>query len=43
MHVQFKIHGDSKSFFGDGFVIWYVRDAKASGKNKDYLTNRNSR
>ncbi|CAF2832631.1 unnamed protein product [Rotaria sp. Silwood2] len=31
MHVQFKVHGGGTSLFGDGFVIWYVRDAKLSG------------
>jgi len=31
MHVQFKVHGDSKNFYGDGFVIWYVKDPKLNG------------
>lgn len=37
MHIQFKVHGEGKTFFGDGFVIWYVRDPKLSGKNKNYI------
>jgi len=37
IQVQFKIHGASKNLFGDGFVIWYVRDPKLSGKNNDYF------
>jgi hypothetical protein len=32
MQVQFKVHGSNKNFFGDGFVIWYVKDARLSGK-----------
>lgn len=32
IQVQFKIHGNNKLFYGDGFVIWYVRDPKLSGK-----------
>ena len=37
MHVQFQVHG-AGTLFGDGFAIWYVRDPKLSGKNKDYRT-----
>lgn len=32
MHVQFKIHGSNYNFFGDGLVIWYVREPKLSGR-----------
>jgi hypothetical protein len=32
MHVNFKVHGSGKELFGDGFVIWYVRDPKLMGK-----------
>lgn len=32
MHVKFQVHGEGKSFFGDGFAIWYVRDPKKTGK-----------
>ncbi|CAF0932076.1 unnamed protein product [Rotaria sp. Silwood1] len=31
MHVHFKVHGTGKELFGDGFVIWYVRDPKLMG------------
>jgi len=31
MHVHFKVHGVGKELFGDGFVIWYVRDPKLGG------------
>lgn len=37
IHVQFKVHGDNKNFFGDGFVIWYVRDPRLSGKNQKMI------
>ena len=32
IHVQFKVHGQSKGFFGDGMVIWYVKEPKLMGK-----------
>ncbi|CAF1495445.1 unnamed protein product, partial [Didymodactylos carnosus] len=31
MHVHFKVHGTGKELFGDGLVIWYVRDPKHLG------------
>ena len=26
LHVHFKVHGQGRDLFGDGFAIWYVRD-----------------
>lgn len=26
LYVYFKVYGSGKNFFGDGFVVWYVRD-----------------
>jgi hypothetical protein len=37
MHVNFKVFGTGKGFFGDGFAIWYVRDPKLNGKNNNEL------
>ncbi|CAF3414551.1 unnamed protein product [Rotaria sp. Silwood1] len=37
MHVSFKVHGGGTTLFGDGFVIWYVRDPKLTGTYKTYL------
>ena len=37
MHVHFKVHGSGKDLFGDGFVIWYVKDAKLTGKQNDLI------
>ncbi|CAF0754945.1 unnamed protein product [Didymodactylos carnosus] len=40
MHVQFKVHGTGKELFGDGLVIWYVRDPKHLGPvfgNQDFF------
>ncbi|CAF1009465.1 unnamed protein product [Rotaria magnacalcarata] len=40
MHVQFKVFGEAKTLFGDGFVIWYVRDPKIAGPvygSKDFF------
>ncbi len=34
IHVQFRIHGENKNFFGDGLVIWYVREPKLTGTRK---------
>ncbi len=31
-HIHFKVHGNGKELFGDGFAIWYVRDPKLGGK-----------
>ncbi|CAF1592468.1 unnamed protein product, partial [Adineta ricciae] len=31
MHIHYKVHGSGKELFGDGFVIWYVRDPKLTG------------
>lgn len=32
LHVQFKVHGDGKTLFGDGFAIWYTKDRMELGK-----------
>ncbi|KAL4231269.1 Vesicular integral-membrane protein VIP36 [Mactra antiquata] len=40
LHVHFKVHGQGKSLFGDGFAIWYARDRLQLGPvfgNKDYF------
>nr|ADU25045.1 vesicular mannose-binding lectin-like protein [Antheraea pernyi] len=40
LQVQFKVHGRSKDLFGDGFVIWYVKDRMQHGPvfgSKDYF------
>ncbi|XP_053407224.1 vesicular integral-membrane protein VIP36-like [Mercenaria mercenaria] len=40
LHVHFKVHGQGKSLFGDGFAIWYARDRNQLGPvfgSKDYF------
>ncbi|XP_052284036.1 vesicular integral-membrane protein VIP36-like [Dreissena polymorpha] len=40
LHVQFKVHGQGKNLFGDGFAIWYARDKLQLGPvfgSKDYF------
>lgn len=37
IHVQFHIHGESKGFFGDGLVIWYVKEPRATGKINELI------
>jgi mannose-binding lectin 2 len=40
MQVQFKVHGQGRDLFGDGFAIWYARDSKQIGDvfgSKDYF------
>ncbi|CAG9118837.1 unnamed protein product [Plutella xylostella] len=41
LQVQFKVHGRGKDLFGDGLVIWYVRDRNQQGPvfgSKDYFS-----
>lgn len=41
LHVQFKVHGDGKTLFGDGFAIWYTKDRMELGPvfgSKDYFS-----
>lgn len=38
--VNFKVHGKGKDLFGDGFVIWYVKDHLVPGPvfgSKDFF------
>ncbi|XP_060587633.1 vesicular integral-membrane protein VIP36-like isoform X2 [Ruditapes philippinarum] len=40
LHVHFKVHGQGKNLFGDGFAIWYARDRNQLGPvfgSKDYF------
>ena len=37
MHVHYKVHGSGKELFGDGFVIWYVRDPKLTGMHRKLI------
>lgn len=40
LQVQFKVHGGGKDLFGDGFVLWYVRDRMQTGPvfgSRDYF------
>ena len=34
MHVNFKVHGSGKQFFGDGIAMWYVKDPMLTGRQK---------
>lgn len=41
LHVHFKVHGQGKDLFGDGFAIWYTRDRLELGPvfgNRDYFS-----
>ena len=38
LHVQFKVHGQGKNLFGDGFAIWYAKDKSQLGNYFIYLT-----
>ncbi|XP_037574883.1 vesicular integral-membrane protein VIP36-like [Dermacentor silvarum] len=31
MHVHFKVHGTGKELYGDGFAVWYAREALELG------------
>lgn len=40
LHVHFKVHGQGKTLFGDGFAVWYTKDRNQLGPvfgNKDYF------
>ncbi|XP_071947642.1 vesicular integral-membrane protein VIP36-like isoform X1 [Antedon mediterranea] len=39
IHLHFKVHGQGKTLYGDGFAIWYTKDRMQLGPvfgNKDY-------
>lgn len=41
LNVQFKVHGKAKELFGDGLVLWYVKDRMVQGPvfgSKDYFS-----
>lgn len=41
LNVQFKVHGNAKELFGDGLVLWYVKDRMVQGPvfgSKDYFS-----
>ncbi|XP_072029842.1 vesicular integral-membrane protein VIP36-like isoform X2 [Amphiura filiformis] len=41
MHCHFKVHGQGKSLYGDGFALWYTKDRMRAGDvfgNQDYHT-----
>lgn len=32
LQIHFKVHGNGKELFGDGFAVWYARDRMEEGK-----------
>eukprot|EP00118_Oscarella_pearsei_P025312 m.307970 g.307970 ORF g.307970 m.307970 type:complete len:319 (+) comp43144_c0_seq1:74-1030(+) len=41
VQVQFKVHGQGKNLFGDGFAIWYAKERNEFGDvfgSRDYFT-----
>lgn len=31
MHVHFKVHGQGRTLFGDGFALWYTKERMKKG------------
>jgi len=31
VHIQFRVHGNGKSLFGDGFAMWYTQERSIAG------------
>ncbi|XP_038064707.1 vesicular integral-membrane protein VIP36-like [Patiria miniata] len=41
IHIEFNVHGQGKTLFGDGFAVWYTKDRMQMGPvfgSKDYHT-----
>ncbi|XP_076439402.1 VIP36-like protein [Babylonia areolata] len=41
VHIQFKVHGATRSWFGDGMAFWYTQERMETGPvfgNQDYFT-----
>ncbi|KAJ8050587.1 Vesicular integral-membrane protein VIP36 [Holothuria leucospilota] len=38
LHVQFKVHGQGRTLFGDGFALWYTKDRMKPALAKQVVT-----